>query len=87
MEEGDVTWHESHWDDDESRFLAFTLHDRSTLLELCYGRRSQTFAVRKDDHSVIVLQLLLIRIASQSVSPHMKALPCFAMQQVQHNPL
>lgn len=28
MEEGDVTWHESHWDDDESRFLAFTLHDR-----------------------------------------------------------
>lgn len=24
----DVTWHESHWDDPESRFLAFTLHDR-----------------------------------------------------------
>lgn len=24
----DVTWHESNWDDAESRFLAFTLHDR-----------------------------------------------------------
>lgn len=26
---GDVTWHESHWEDVESRFLAFTIHDRS----------------------------------------------------------
>lgn len=25
---GDVSWHESNWDDDESRFLAFTYHDR-----------------------------------------------------------
>lgn len=24
----DVTWHEDNWDDPESRFLAFTLHDR-----------------------------------------------------------
>ena len=24
----DVTWHEDRWDDPESRFLAFTLHDR-----------------------------------------------------------
>ncbi len=24
----DITWHEDNWDDDESRFLAFTLHDR-----------------------------------------------------------
>ncbi|GMH43723.1 hypothetical protein BSKO_11645 [Bryopsis sp. KO-2023] len=25
---GDVSWHESNWEDDESRFLAFSLHDR-----------------------------------------------------------
>ena len=24
----DITWHESNWHDQESRFLAFTLHDR-----------------------------------------------------------
>lgn len=24
----DITWHEDRWDDPESRFLAFTLHDR-----------------------------------------------------------
>lgn len=24
----DITWWESNWDDDESRFLAFSLHDR-----------------------------------------------------------
>jgi isoamylase len=23
----DITWHESNWDDEESKFLAFTLHD------------------------------------------------------------
>ena len=26
--EGDITWHEDNWDNDDSRFLAFTLHDR-----------------------------------------------------------
>ena len=26
---GDVTWHEKTWDDPESRFLAFTLHDKA----------------------------------------------------------
>jgi isoamylase len=26
---GDVTWHEDRWDDPESRFLAFTLHDHT----------------------------------------------------------
>eukprot|EP00887_Chlorella_sp_A99_P000861 scaffold5.g861.t1 len=26
--DADVTWHEDRWDDPESRFLAFTLHDR-----------------------------------------------------------
>jgi isoamylase len=30
LSEGDVTWHETRWDDPESRFLAFTLHDRSS---------------------------------------------------------
>ncbi|KAK9853594.1 hypothetical protein WJX84_001556 [Apatococcus fuscideae] len=25
---GDITWHEDNWLDPESRFLAFTLHDR-----------------------------------------------------------
>mmetsp|Transcript_24096 Transcript_24096/g.67513 ORF Transcript_24096/g.67513 Transcript_24096/m.67513 type:complete len:185 (+) Transcript_24096:1173-1727(+) len=24
----DITWHETHWDNPESKFLAFTLHDR-----------------------------------------------------------
>lgn len=24
----DITWHENNWDNDESRFLAFTLHSR-----------------------------------------------------------
>lgn len=24
----DITWHEDEWDNMESRFLAFTLHDR-----------------------------------------------------------
>lgn len=28
LTEQDVTWHEDRWDDPESRFLAFTLHDR-----------------------------------------------------------
>lgn len=26
---GDITWHEDNWDNDDSRFLAFTVHDRS----------------------------------------------------------
>ena len=28
LSDGDVTWHETRWDDPESRFLAFTLHDK-----------------------------------------------------------
>lgn len=24
---GDITWHEAHWEDATSRFIAFTLHD------------------------------------------------------------
>ena len=28
LNDGDVTWHEDNWDNPESRFLAFTLHDR-----------------------------------------------------------
>ena len=28
MSEADMTWHEHNWDDEESRFLAFTYHDR-----------------------------------------------------------
>lgn len=28
LTDDDITWHEHNWDDDESRFLAFTYHDR-----------------------------------------------------------
>ncbi len=28
MTDADITWHETNWDDEESRFLAFTYHDR-----------------------------------------------------------
>ncbi|XP_068641390.1 isoamylase 3, chloroplastic isoform X2 [Aristolochia californica] len=28
LKEGDITWHESNWENYDSRFLAFTLHDR-----------------------------------------------------------
>jgi isoamylase len=28
LQPGDITWHEDRWDNPESRFLAFTLHDR-----------------------------------------------------------
>jgi isoamylase len=28
LTDDDVTWHEDNWDNPESRFLAFTLHDR-----------------------------------------------------------
>lgn len=28
LTDGDVTWHETNWDNPDSRFLAFTLHDR-----------------------------------------------------------
>ena len=31
----DITWHEDRWDDPESRFLAFTLHDR---YHACHSR-------------------------------------------------
>ena len=27
LNNGDITWHETAWDDSESKFLAFTLHD------------------------------------------------------------
>ncbi|OMP01291.1 hypothetical protein COLO4_12004 [Corchorus olitorius] len=29
LSKGDVTWHEDNWDNPESKFLAFTLHDQS----------------------------------------------------------
>jgi len=28
LNNGDITWHEDNWDDEESKFLAFTLHDK-----------------------------------------------------------
>lgn len=28
LSSGDITWHENNWDDANSRFLAFTLHDK-----------------------------------------------------------
>ena len=32
----DITWWESDWDDDESRFLSFTLHDRCSPCAACH---------------------------------------------------
>lgn len=32
----DITWHEDHWDNPESKFLAFSLHDRCGLQAGCY---------------------------------------------------
>ena len=32
MTDADITWHENNWDDEESRFLAFTYHDRRARL-------------------------------------------------------
>ncbi|CAJ1974074.1 unnamed protein product [Sphenostylis stenocarpa] len=29
LSKNDITWHEDHWDNHDSKFLAFTLHDRS----------------------------------------------------------
>ena len=30
LRDDDVTWHEDNWDNEESRFIAFTLHDRGS---------------------------------------------------------
>ena len=42
----DITWHEEHWDNPESKFLAFSLHDRCAG-RCCYrahGRRGRQYA-------------------------------------------
>ncbi len=35
MTDADITWHENNWDDEESRFLAFTYHDRRARVCAC----------------------------------------------------
>ncbi|EFN57533.1 hypothetical protein CHLNCDRAFT_34754 [Chlorella variabilis] len=43
----DVTWHEDRWDDPESRFLAFTLHDRGQGCGSLYAAfNAHSFEVR-----------------------------------------
>ena len=41
----DVTWHEAHWEDESSRFLAFSLHDRDAGADLYAAFNAHDFAV------------------------------------------
>jgi len=46
----DVTWHEDQWDNPESRFLAFTLHDRCVGALSCspvHAMQSHTLGCRR----------------------------------------
>ena len=36
----DITWHEDNWENPESKFLAFSLHDRSTAVPSSCAVRS-----------------------------------------------
>jgi len=45
LKPGDITWHEDNWANDESRFLAFTLHDRVGGADLYAAFNSHTFQV------------------------------------------
>lgn len=42
---GDITWHESNWEDDESRFLACTLHDKKGGQDLYAAFNAHGFQV------------------------------------------
>jgi hypothetical protein len=42
----DITWHEEHWDNLESKFLAFSLHDRCAWPLLSLSPRSEWQAGR-----------------------------------------
>jgi len=42
---GDYTWHEDAWDDDNSRFLAFTIHDKTGGADLYVAFNAHTFKV------------------------------------------
>jgi hypothetical protein len=42
---GDITWHENNWGDEQSRFLAFTLHDPQAGNDLYVALNSHGFAV------------------------------------------
>ncbi|KAF5827337.1 glycoside hydrolase superfamily [Dunaliella salina] len=42
---GDYTWHEDAWDDDNSRFLAFTIHDKAGGADLYVAFNAHTFKV------------------------------------------
>lgn len=48
---GDITWHENNWGDAESRFLAFTLHDRVGGNDLYAAFNSHGFQVRLHEWS------------------------------------
>lgn len=63
---GCVTWHEAHWDDLESRFLAFTLHDPS-------GGGSDLYAAFNAHGSPVG--------AASCVPPHYTALGCISLHQ------
>ena len=39
----DITWHEDHWDNPESKFLAFSLHDRRAPLAGSYRSDCASF--------------------------------------------
>lgn len=43
---GDYTWHESNWDDEQSRFLAFTIHDKAGSSDLYVAFNAHHFQVR-----------------------------------------
>jgi len=42
---GDITWHEDNWDNDDSRFLAFTWHDHQGGNDLYCALNSHHFAI------------------------------------------
>ncbi len=45
---GDITWHENNWANEESRFLAFTLHDKQGGNDLYVALNAHGFQVGFD---------------------------------------
>ena len=41
----DITWHEDNWANAESRFLAFTIHDKATGYDLYAALNSHGFQI------------------------------------------
>ena len=46
VRESDVTWHEDNWDNEESRFLAFTWHDGEGGQELYCALNAHAFSIQ-----------------------------------------